>query len=143
MDTFWFMTRSNKPRLRDPTRVRQIIGKYWFDFDCAVEVEQGSDGQHRLSIQGDGWPAAWLLPPDMLAEEFYPDFDTSGQEEFAAFLADIAPFLMEPLTVQAIGTADGEFPVSACEWRVEPNSASVARFEFTSDAEASLAMTSV
>ena len=135
MNTFWFLTTSNKPRLRDPTQVQQIIGRYWFDFDFTVAVEDHPDGQHCLGIQGNGWPAAWLPPPDTSSEEWYPDFDTSGQEEFAAFLAEVAPFLTEALTVQAIGTAAGEFPFSACEWRVEPNAATVARMEFTSNAE--------
>ena len=123
---FWFLTTSNKPRLRDPTQVSQLIAKYWFDFDCSVEIEHDSDGQPRLVVDGDGWPAAWPLPPDTSGEEFCPDFDTSGQEEFTAFLAQIAPFLMEPLVVQAVGTASGEYPLSACEWRVDCRSGTVA-----------------
>ena len=66
MNLFWFLTTSNKPRLRDPTQVARIIGTYWFDFDCTVSVERGADGQHHLNIEGDGWPAAWPLPPGSL-----------------------------------------------------------------------------
>jgi hypothetical protein len=145
MNMFWFLTTSNKPRLRDPTQVQQIIETYWFDFDFTVEIEHTPNGQHRLGIQGDGWPSAWLPPPGTPSEEYCPDFNTSGQEEFAAFLVEVAPFLVETLIIQAIGTADGEFPLSACEWRVEPRSATIARIEFITDAEnaAPLAMASV
>jgi hypothetical protein len=132
---FWFLSTSNKPRLRDPTKVLQIMAKYWFDVECEALVEQDADGQHHLSIQGDGWPSAWLLPPGATPEDYYPDFDTPGQEEFAAFLTDIAPFLLEPLIVQAIGTATGEFPLSAGEWRVDPGSTMVTKTEFTVLAE--------
>ena len=37
MNIFWFLTTSNKPRLRDPTQVQQIIERYWFDFDFTAE----------------------------------------------------------------------------------------------------------
>ena len=144
MNNFWYVTASNQPCLRDPTRVQQIIAKYWFDFDCNVEVEPDSAGRQRLSMQGDGWPAAWLLPADTSSEEYYPDHVTPGQEEFAACLAEIAPFLMETLVVQAIGSSDGQFPLSACEWQVSPGSTAVAKIEFTSfaESEAPLALAS-
>ena len=40
MSEFWFLTTSNKPRLRDPTKVERIMDKYWFDFDCSVAIER-------------------------------------------------------------------------------------------------------
>ena len=135
MPNFWFAVACNKPRLCDRAQVLQIIARYWFDFDCEVAIKQDSDGQACLAIDGDGWPAAWLLPPDTSAEEYYPDYPTLGQEEFAAFLIEIAPFLMEHLIVQAIGTVNGRFPLSACEWRVAPGSNTVAKFEFTTPSE--------
>ena len=72
----------------------------------------------RLTIDGDGWPAAWPLPPGTSGEEYYPEYPTLGQEEFEAFLLEAAAYLVEPLVVQAIGTVNGRFPLSACEWRV-------------------------
>ena len=135
MNKFWFLTASNNPRLRDPTQVLEIIARYWFDFECEVEVEQDADGQSRLSIHGDGWPAAWPLPPGTSQEDFLPDFDTAGDEEFCDFLTDIAPFLEETLLVQAIGTVDGHFPFSASEWRIHPGVTAVATIAFTSPAE--------
>ncbi len=125
-----------------PGPVTRIIAKYWFDFDCAVEVETDSAGQSRLTIDGDGWPAAWPLPPGISAEEYYPDYPTLGQEEFEDFLLEVAANLAEPLVVQAIGTVNGRFPLSACEWRVAPGASAVAKVEFNSafDFGASLAL---
>ena len=105
---------------RDPGPVPRIIAKYWFDFDCAVQIEMDSLGQSRLTIDGDGWPAAWPLPWGISAEEYYPEYPTLGQEEFEDFLLEVAAYLAEPLVVQAIGTVNGRFPLSACEWRVTP-----------------------
>src|SRR5258708_37586735 len=104
MSEFWFLTTSNKPRLRDPAKVERIMYKYWFDFDCNVEVERDLHGKPRLVIDGDGWPCAWLLAPGTLQSDFFPDYVTSGDDEFKAFLTEIAPFLLEPLIIQAIGT---------------------------------------
>ena len=81
----------NRPRLRNSNPVRQIIAKYWFDFDCAVGIETDSVGQARLTIDGDGWPAAWPLPPGTSGEEYYPEYPTLGQEEFEAFLLKSPP----------------------------------------------------
>jgi hypothetical protein len=141
MPNFWFAVACNKPRLRDPAQVLGIIGRYWFDFDCAVAIENDTEGQSRLSIDGDGWPAAWPLPPGISAEDYYPDYPTLGQEEFEAFLSEVAAFLMDPLVVQAIGTVNGRFPLSACEWRLAPCSTAVAKIEFTSAAESAAPLT--
>lgn len=122
MNAFWFRTTSNEPRLRDPTQVLGIVGRYYFDFDLAVGVNRAADGQHHLAIHGDGWPGAWPLPAGTSPQAYEPDFATNGLEEFEAFLNEIAPFLAETLIVQAIGSVSGRFPLSACEWRIEPNS---------------------
>jgi hypothetical protein len=33
----------------------------------------------------------------------------------------LSPLLLEPLTVQAVGSTKCRFPLSACEWHIEPN----------------------
>jgi hypothetical protein len=132
---FWFLTTSNKARLHDPTEAARILAKYWFDFECDTLIEQDADGQHRLSFSGDGWPGAWLLPDGVSKDDHYPDFDMPEEEGFAEFLIDIAPCLADTLIVQAIGTATGEFPLAAVEWRIEPGSTTVAKTEFTSSVE--------
>ena len=143
MADFWFAVACNRPRLRDPVAGTRIIAQYWFDFDIEVKISPDADGHACLHIEGDGWPACWPLPEGMSGEDYYPDYPTEGQEEFAAFLIEIAPQLAEPLIVQAIGTVSGRFPLSACQWRVEPGSSAVAKTEFTapaqSDAHLSLA----
>ncbi len=120
MSAFWFLTTSNKPRLRDLTAAQSIIAKYGFDFDCTVTIERDRLGQPRLSIDGDGWPCAWLLPSGGARAKFVPDYATADGKEFPTFLAEIAPLLAEPLLVQAIGTVTGEFPLHACLWRADP-----------------------
>jgi hypothetical protein len=135
MPQFLFVTTCNKPRLRDPTKAQDILGRYWFDWDLAVEIEENACDQHRLTIQGEGWPAAWPMPDHCDRDHFQPDIDCDGLSDFERLLEEIAPCLDEPLIVQAIGTVDGRFPLSACEWRVAPGSGTVAKVKFTSSAE--------
>jgi hypothetical protein len=42
----------------------------------------------------------------------------------------LAPYLEEPLTIHAVAVIPGRFPMLACEWHVQPGSATVAITEF-------------
>jgi hypothetical protein len=43
-------------------------------------------------------------------------------EGFEDFLREVAPFLAEPLIVQAVGSENCRFPLAACQWLIEPGS---------------------
>jgi hypothetical protein len=124
MNEFWFLTVCNKPRLRDPTKVQEIVQEYWFDWDCEVRIEQYADCA-VLNIEGECWPDAWRRPVEDSSDGDLPD-------AFEEFLAAVAPYLEEPLIIQAIGTATGEFPLAACQWTVNPQSGVVSKVEFSS-----------
>lgn len=44
---------------------------------------------------------------------------------FLDFLVALAPYLAEPLLVNAIGHEKCRFPLAACEWRIEPGGSEV------------------
>lgn len=131
MDPFWFRTTCNKPRLRDPTKVLEIIDCYCIDQDMAVTIERAPDGFRLLNIEGDGWPgASRLTDADSLRDV---DYGEDGLGDFEPMLLELAPCLAEPLIVQAVGTVKGAYPLSACQWRVEPFATSIDKVEFTSE----------
>lgn len=133
MDKFWFWSTCNKPRLRDPTAVKAIIARHWFDFDFDVCVERAPDGHQLLKMEGDGWPGAWQIPAGASPDDFQLDFEQDELENFEPMLLAIAPFLAEPLIVQAVGTVKGAYPLNACQWRVEPCATQIEKVEFTSE----------
>ena len=130
MHESFFMTACNRPRLRDPTRVLEVIGRYWFDWALAVGLEQDQGGNHRLTIDGAGWPGAWRVPAHHRYEDYEPDLSRDAIHDFEVFLLDVAPWLDENLVVQAIGNFDGGFPLAAHEWRVRPGSRVIERRAF-------------
>jgi hypothetical protein len=131
MPHFMFATACNKPRLRDPTKARDIIGRYRFDWDLSVEIETDTNGEHRLTIHGEGWPGAWRIPPECKPDEFEPNF--AGISDFEGLLEELAPCLADPLIVQAIGTVTGLFPLLANEWSISPGSRLIQRRDFSAN----------
>lgn len=130
MNDFVFVTTCNRPRLRDPTRALEVIGRYWFDWDLAVGLASDT-AAHHLTIEGEGWPGAWQIPEHTPAELSEPDLAADGMPAFEAFLKDIACCLAERLIVQAIGSKSGRFPLLAAEWRIEPSSKRLRRRHFS------------
>jgi hypothetical protein len=73
------------------------------------------------------------VPIGISRDDFDPyssDTYEEGADGFIALLQELALYLEEPLTVQAIGSEKCRYPLSACEWRIEPGSAEVAISEF-------------
>jgi hypothetical protein len=123
MATFFATTVSNSPRLKDPVGARQVVARFFFDGALEVVVrDDAEDGETYLDVYGHDWPAAWKMPEGADRDEFDPDYDLDSGEGFEQFLKEIAPYLAEPLTVQAIGAEKCFFPVSACEWHIRPDS---------------------
>jgi hypothetical protein len=123
MATFMAVTASNGPRLKDAQAARKIVERYLWDGDVQALIRRDvDDGADHLEVYGYDWPAAWKVPEGADAETFEPDYDADTGAVFEEFLRDIAPFLAEPLTIQATGAEKCRFPIAACEWHVSPGS---------------------
>src|SRR6266511_1380039 len=121
MATFLATTASNGPQLKDPEAAQKVVERYWWDGDVRALIETDhSDGQAYLALYGYDWPGAWKVPDGVDREDFASDYDDDPADGFAQFLLDIAPCLAEPLTVQAVGSEKCRFPLSACEWHIQP-----------------------
>ena len=126
MATFVATTASNDPVLGDVDAARRILDRYFFDGDFQAEIqEDGDNGGSYLSICGYDWPGAWKIPDGVAKDGYEPDYELDPDEGFDEFLKEIAPFLAEPLTIQAIGTEKCRFPISACEWHVRPGATEI------------------
>jgi hypothetical protein len=134
MADFMAVTASNHPRLKDHAAVEQIVDRYFFDPDLSVGVSFDHDtGEPYLFLYGYVWAEAWKLPEGVGAETFDPytdDLYENGAPDFIQLLQEIAQHLAEPLTVQAVGSTKCRFPLSACEWHIEPGGAQVEFTEF-------------
>jgi hypothetical protein len=115
MATFIATTSSNEVRVTDADAVQRVLDRYYWDGDIQALLD-GPDSFKALVIFGYAWPAAWQLK-EGAAE---PDWDEDSDEGFELFLLDIAPFLAEPLIVQAIGAEHCRFPLVAREWCIRP-----------------------
>jgi hypothetical protein len=126
LSAFMFVTTCNRPRLTDAKAAQKIIDRYCFDWDLGVAVEPDPDSeQEYLVVSGGGWPAAWKIPTDVPPDDFRPDYEETSVDGFEELIKELATCLAEPLTVQSVGTVDGQFPLSACEWHVKPGVISV------------------
>jgi hypothetical protein len=135
MANFTAVTASNGPRLKHFEAVERTIGSYYVDSDFNVGVAfDATTGEPHLFVYGYVWPEAWKLPEGVQAEDFdpyVPEVYEEGAEGFEQLLIEIAPHLAEPLTVQAVGNTKCRFPLSACEWTIEPGATSVTIHQFT------------
>jgi hypothetical protein len=138
MADFMAVMACNGPRLKDHEAVAQIISRYFVSPDVSLGVGfEHHSGASYLYIYGDMWPEAWKMPLGVAPEDFDPYTDErypDGAAGFIELLQDLAPHLAEPLIVQAIGSTKCRFPLSACEWRIEPNGAKVVATSFAQDA---------
>jgi hypothetical protein len=126
MANFIATTASNGAGLKDPDAVKKILERYVFDGDLTVEIETSqSSGQPYLSIYGYEWPGAFKVPDGVNRDEFEPDYDVEPLDIFEDFLKEVAPFLTEPLTVQAVGAIKCQFPLSATEWHIGPGDSEI------------------
>lgn len=122
----FFATDCNRPRLQDARAVQAIIERHYFDWELEVGIEfDPTDDQQHLTIFGFGWPGAWEMPMDPVPNNWEPDFDGDGIDGFEGFLREVAPHLAEPLTVQAVGSFQCQFPLLACEWHVTPGATEI------------------
>lgn len=120
MANFIATTVSNGPRLRDPVGARAVLARYHWEGDLNITVSnEGHDDKAFLNIYGYEWPTCWRIPDGIDPEDFDPYADDDNEEDFDGFLRDIAPFLAEPLTVQAVGAEKCRFPLAAHEWHVK------------------------
>jgi hypothetical protein len=126
MATFMAVTACNGPRLSDSEGTQTVIERYYWDGNVVPVIRKDkTDGQSHLALHGSDWPGAWRIPDGTNKEKFEPDSKLDPTDGFEEFLKELAPFLAEPLTVQAVGSAKCRFPVSACEWHVRPGETAV------------------
>jgi hypothetical protein len=136
MADFTAVCASNGPALKDFPAVEQIVGSYFLDpeFNVGVGFDEDS-GEPHLFVYGYVWPEAWKLPEGVTREDFDPygsEVYEEGAGGFEQLLQEIAPNLVEPLTVQAVANTKCRFPLSACEWTIQPGGTTVEVHEFTS-----------
>lgn len=126
MATFIATTACNGPRVTDAEAVKKIMDRYSWDGDTTAGIiADPDDGQPRLTIAGYDWPAAWKVPDGVDRTMYELDYDTDPNVGFEQFLKQVAPFLAEPLTVQAIGFENCRFPLAACKWHVLPGGGAI------------------
>jgi hypothetical protein len=133
MSDFMAVTACYDPKIKDHQALEQIISRYFLDpdFNLGVGFSEES-GEPYLFIYGYCWPEAWKMPAGIAPEDFDPytsDLYEEGADGFVELLKDLAPYLIETLTVQAIGSTCF-FPLSACEWHIQPNGKEVQIHEF-------------
>jgi hypothetical protein len=121
-------TTSNVVKVTDHNVVSEILDRY----RCPdLEFERG-----ELSCSDMEWfvPRALKrdkhpLPVDEASDEFLevvqPILEKYGDSEFIELLGELAPYLTTPFTIQAINFVQGEFPIGAREWHVEPGGTKV------------------
>ena len=126
MATFVATTASSGARLSDAQTAQRVLDRFFWDGDVRAVIRQDEqDGLARLYVYGYDWPGVWKLPDGIRWEDFEPDYDVDTVDAFEDFLFAMAPFLAEPLTVQAVGVENCRFPISACEWHVLPGADSI------------------
>jgi hypothetical protein len=134
MAEFMAVTACNHPRLKDHVAVEHIISRYLFDPDLSIGISFDHDtGEPYLFLYGYVWPEAWKMPEGASAETFDPYTDElyeNGAPDFVQLLEDIAQHLVDPLTVQAVGSTKCRFPLSACEWHIQAGGTQVQFTEF-------------
>ena len=131
MATFVATTSSNGAGVTDPDAVQKILERYHFDGDLEARIETSrSDGNPYLSIWGYDWPGAFKVPDGVPPDDFEPDYDVDSLEVFEDFLKEVAPFLAEPLTIQAIGAEKCRFPLCAREWHIRPRAVDIEQTSF-------------
>lgn len=135
MSEFTVVVSSNRPRLKDAEAAQRVMSRFSVDRELNFGVRVYREtGEPHLVLWGYEWPEAWPLPEGMDAADFDPYQDETiyaqGADGFKDLLLELAPYLAEPLTVQAIGNTGSLFPLSACEWHVEPRGTTVNITEF-------------
>jgi hypothetical protein len=134
MADFIAVAASNGPRLTNPEAVAEILKTFNLDEDLNVGIDLDQEtGNSSLYLYGFAWPEAWKLTEGVTLANFDPYADgvyELGAEEFVQLLKEVAPHLAEPLTVHAIGNTKCHFPLSACEWHIEPGGKEVELNEF-------------
>lgn len=134
MADFSPVTASNGPALKNVPAVEAILARYYLDPEFHIGVAYDhADGAPYLFVYGHVWPETWKLPEGVECDDFDPytsDLYEEGADGFVQLLKEIAPFLKEPLVVQAIGSIKCRFPLSASEWRIRPGAVQVEVNEF-------------
>lgn len=146
MADFIPITASNDPKLNDHEAVERIIADYFVDPEFNVGVCFDRDtGVPYLFMYGYVWPEAWKLGEGVPRDEFDPygnDLYEDGADGFEQLLTDIAPYLAEALTVQAVGAERCRFPLAASEWHIDVGGTEVeviCGFRHSEPAQASIA----
>lgn len=107
MDNFVGVTASNGARVGDVTAAREVLRRYDLHME---DSEIAIDKSGVIHFNGYDWPRVGLAHDE--------DDDNDGHLE--GLMMDMAPHLLGPWVVQAVGFVKCQFPLSACEWRVSP-----------------------
>lgn len=136
MSDFLAVTTCNHPTVKDPEAVDRIIKSYFFDPELRIGTAfDEENGRPYLFLYGYVWPETWKMPEGQANDDFDPyssDEYEEGADGFESLLQELAAHLEEHLTVQAIGSEKCRYPLSASEWRIEPQSTEVIVSEFGS-----------
>lgn len=125
---------STTGKVNDIKKVRLILESYCFD---GVDIQVDDIGHLLLSTDGNDFSLPLAVKADRLPneEEDDPDLEDhnikmwfktmceEGDEEFLAFLRELAPYLETPLMILAVENENGD--AVAQIWRAQPGSETV------------------
>lgn len=109
-----------------------MVDRFTWDEDIKAEIGTHSDGYVHLAVHGHGWPICWKIPEGNDPDDVVRDYGINNLKEF---LTEIAPFLAEPLTIQAIGAEKCRFRLSVAGWHIESGSREIEQTSFKCDIE--------
>ncbi len=119
---------SNRAEVEDPEAVERLLSSHAVTFDAVL---RGGDYGAFLSIRGEGEPAAVNLDKHNLREAVRASdavidayLESVGEEGFVELLRDLAPHLMDPLTVQHF-REDDFAPPETRQWHVRPGATEI------------------
>jgi len=99
--------------------VKNIVDSYLHDMDVEINPAEGK-GKGTLRISSEGhWPAMVKRKLVHEKDEAAEALNEHGEEGFADFLRELAPYLETPLTVIAFHIDKDEF-FGATQWEVKP-----------------------
>lgn len=126
MRGFGAVTTSNRPRLREPSAARAVLDQYPLEEDVRAWIENDeATGKQYLTICGDGWPRPCRMVEGVKSSQGVCGEADEVGADFEQLLNELAPYLADPLTVQAVGHDECCFPFTAREWHICPGSVEV------------------
>ncbi len=125
------LTNSNRVHVSNRRDVRVILRRYAVTFDTDIRsTDSDRPGGGRFKLKSDAWPFA--VRNDLLAATSdnaarQQVWNTHGEQGFLDMLIELAPLLLQSLTIQAYAislSVNGVPSMTARQWVVAPGAQS-------------------